>query len=106
MRKSIFLILLTFFLYTPLIAITPQKTESILITKSIEKKLIGPSIRYFEDKTRKHTLYSIKKIPEKKWKTSNKNSMNFGFTSSIYWVTFSIKNKTKQQINWFLEIAY
>ena len=49
-----------------------------------------PHAEIYEDKTGN---LSFEEVIEKEFKPSNQNSYNFGFTSSVYWLRFQIKNQ-------------
>ncbi len=68
---------------------------------------LGKYVEYLED--REGTL-SINNIlsPEvsEKFKQSTVENLNFGFSDSVYWVRFSVKNRGHKTTNWLLEIGY
>jgi len=78
--------------------------ESIPVDGAFEKKTIGTSIEYIEDKDKLLTIDTVKQ--NKEWSASNRDSFNFGFTKSVYWFRFAIDNTTTGPIDLFFEITY
>lgn len=67
---------------------------------------LGKRIAILEDATATMTLQNVLSAQETAWKRSEKLSPAFGFTSSAYWVRFSVTNPQPYPIEWLLEIGY
>jgi PAS domain S-box-containing protein len=69
--------------------------------------LIGRRIEYLEDKDRSLTDRDILKHDiSSRFKTSNTDVLSFGFTSSVFWVRFDVKNIAAEDITWYLDYAF
>ncbi len=78
--------------------------ETVAVDGSFYMKSIGKQFDYIEDREKKLTFDRV--IQEKNW-TANKNeSVNFGFTGSVYWFRFSVDNRGDGPMNHFLELTY
>jgi|JI10StandDraft_1071094.scaffolds.fasta_scaffold14052_3 class 3 adenylate cyclase len=63
-----------------------------------------PHAEIYEDKTGN---LSFEEVIEKEFKPSNQNSYNFGFTSSVYWLRFQIKNQNSfLNDDWIFFVEY
>ncbi len=104
MTKKIIRFLL-FLLFCSFFPIPAFAVQPISIEDAMDTKHIGKHIEYIEDGLKK---LNINKILTKKleWKQSDKNSLTFGFTSSVYWFRFSVENSLNYDKEWFLEIDY
>lgn len=84
----------------------------LLLDMNFRDKSLGTYCEYLSDQNR---LITIDRIladtgwganPSLRWIKSVKNSFGFGFTSSAYWVRFSIKNDTGDEKEYYLEQKY
>jgi len=77
------------------------------ITSKLENKSLGKYIEIFEDK---NGGLGIEEVIQAKimgqFKISEEEEPGFGFTSSVFWVSLTVKNPERQKIEWFLEISY
>lgn len=78
--------------------------ESIRVDDSFAKKTIGQDIEYIQDKDKMVTIEQI--LQEKEWTRSITESLNFGFTTSVYWFRFVVDNATDKNMNHFFELTY
>lgn len=77
------------------------------VDDSVKMLQMGRSCETLEDSEGKLTLYSvISESFEKQFKPVTAEIPNFGFTKSVYWVRFSLKNDTLSDINRYLEIGF
>jgi methyl-accepting chemotaxis protein len=76
----------------------------IPVDSSFDSKTIGGSMEYIEDKSRNLTINEI--LHETKWIGSKTESLNFGFTNSVYWFRFAVENTTGNVLDLFFEISY
>ncbi len=45
-------------------------------------------------------------LPDQQWLKHDKETLSFGYTSSVYWFRFEIKNNSDKDVSHLLEIAY
>ena len=67
---------------------------------------LGTTVEILEDVSGVMSLQNILAAPETRWKRSETATPSFGFTSSAYWVRFSVVNRQAQPIDWLLEVGY
>ncbi len=100
--------------------------ELIRITEPEGKIVLGLHTEYMEDKDGKLTFDDIRKTEancrdvarnvstittdstttKPCWNKSEQKNLNFGFTTSAYWIKFQIQNKQDEYKHWLLEISY
>lgn len=83
----------------------------IILQESMKKYPVGTRLEYLVDTNKKFNVKTISnaellKKNNLQWKTSNKQSLGFGYTSSVYWVRFSVKNPNNKKIDFSLEVDY
>lgn len=96
-----------FILLSVMIVSRPAFSKPIIIDNSFEKIPVGLSAEYLEDS--KGTLERDdldKKEYRDKWVLHEKEVLQPGFTRSIFWVRFTVKNKLKESIKLYLEQVY
>ena len=68
---------------------------------------IGLNLDILEDPTGKLTIDDVNNVHwMEKFKKSNKKKPNFGFSQSVFWARFKLKNKRLKNINWVLSQNY
>jgi serine phosphatase RsbU (regulator of sigma subunit)/anti-sigma regulatory factor (Ser/Thr protein kinase) len=81
--------------------------NTVVIDRSFDYTGIGNKIEILEDPG---GLYKLKDIlsPDisEKFKPSEEDEPNFGFTSSVYWVRFILENSDSLNITTYLEVSY
>lgn len=99
-RSILFTFFFVFLLSMPLLA-----AEPIIINNIKTRISIVNDLEYIKDIDKNLT---IDKITDKSliWKHSNKEELNFGLRSTPYWFRFTVNNISKQETNWYLEIAF
>jgi len=65
---------------------------------------LGLYLEYLEDRNKKFSIENIGSSSS--FVTSERESPNFGFTSSAFWVRFVIKVPEGNKNQWFLEVGY
>ncbi|MBL0263826.1 MAG: hypothetical protein IPQ05_08115 [Leptospiraceae bacterium] len=93
--------------------------EPIRITEPEGKIVLGIHTEYLEDKDGKLQFGDIRRdarpcvstttndtTTKPCWQKSEQKNLNFGFTTSAYWIKFQIQNEQDQYKNWLLEISY
>ncbi len=110
---SLYLILLLF------ASFSLSALEPIRITEPEGKIVLGIHTEYLEDKDGKLVFDDIRKdarpcvftatnhtTTKPCWKKSEQKNLNFGLTTSAYWLKFQIQNKQDEYKHWLLEISY
>ncbi|MDM7985736.1 MAG: 7TM diverse intracellular signaling domain-containing protein, partial [Smithella sp.] len=105
MRQKIILILF----FSP-IAILINNTplfSKIVIDKSLTNIAIGQELEYLEDKNGQLSLENaVSAGYQKNWRKSTADTLGFGFTNSVYWLRFTVKNKSGDEIKFLLSQSY
>lgn len=81
-----------------------NRTNHLTCDASGNETINGYSLYYLEDSGKKMSFEDIRKSD--KWKVTDAESVNFGFTNSVYWLKFIVFNKYETDFNAFLEIPY
>jgi len=77
------------------------------IEKGYEKLNIGMSVEYYEDKAASLTLEDVIRLDnENKFISTTKVPLNFGYSSSTYWVSFSVYGQVHSDSGWVLDVPY
>ncbi|HOO71984.1 MAG TPA: 7TM diverse intracellular signaling domain-containing protein [Spirochaetota bacterium] len=98
MHKYVFLTLLV------LLPLKAFSAEPIGITKNFVSYPVFQQAEYLEDKNGTLSLGEAKNSTS--WNKTSTSSVNFGFTSSVYWFRFAIKNEDVKNHDIYLEIDY
>lgn len=83
--------------------------EPVIIDNTLSQRSIGLDLEYLEDREGALTINDITtgdnrgKYP---WKKSKGDTLGFGFTKTVYWIKFSMKNTAKNSIDWYLKQGY
>lgn len=68
---------------------------------------LGMSVEYYEDDSSMLTLMDIIKLDnENKFSTSTKLPLNFGYSASTYWLSFSVLGDTFSESGWVIDLPY
>lgn len=79
----------------------------VKITDDKDSVNIGLAVEYYEDKESSLTLKDIIRLDnDNKFQTTTKLPLNFGYSKSTYWVSFSVLGKTDSESGWVLDIPY
>jgi serine phosphatase RsbU (regulator of sigma subunit) len=71
------------------------------------KYTVSLNMEYVEDPTGELTIYQVASSEyDSLFKRIRKENPNFGYTSSSYWLRFTIDNQTSRQEDFFLEFNY
>ncbi|MFO7524971.1 MAG: 7TM diverse intracellular signaling domain-containing protein [Ignavibacteriaceae bacterium] len=90
-----------------LITDTTAQNNIFNITPSLEKAGFGKSAEILEDKQGDLTISDVTSDELKNsFISSDSDEPNFGFTSSVYWIRFTLANPTNQNIISYLELSY
>ena len=74
----------------------------IHVENASRKYSIGRQIEYLEDTHNSLTIKTIKN-PSLTWTTSHDHYLNLGISSSVYWLRFTVNNRTTRDL--FLELS-
>ena len=81
----------------------------VIIDDAIRTAPIGSHLEYIEDRSGTMTLHDIIAGTGNgtvRWLPSNDDKLGFGFTKTVYWVRFTIKNPTRAKIEYYIKQAY
>lgn len=77
-------------------------SQSIFYSDDQKKIKLDPYIYYYEDESGEKEITAIIKKENIELKKADFDSINFGFTNSTYWISFSVYNNTPSQV--FLQL--
>lgn len=105
MKKILLLHLLSFLLITVLFPLSISAAEPVILNTVENRYDFGKHLEYIADSAK---AFSINEVTSGslKWLPSERDSINFGFTSSVYWFRFSVHNTSRKNISWYFEISY
>jgi serine phosphatase RsbU (regulator of sigma subunit) len=84
-------------------------TGAVIVDYSMASVSIGSNLEYLEDSAGNLSFDDIvsgKNIEAGRWTRSSEDSLGFGFSTSVYWVRFSVKNPTDRDIVLYLKQEY
>lgn len=100
MRGLRLVIILIYGIYFPLMA-----QQQVQLTDSQEKYPLGPHMDILEDSERILTIQDvISPAFNSRFRPCKKKIPNFGFTRSVYWIRFAVKNTASTRSPWVLEL--
>ncbi|HNW27134.1 MAG TPA: 7TM diverse intracellular signaling domain-containing protein [Spirochaetota bacterium] len=99
--KKVLLVLTAVVLMNPLALMA---LEAVEVNESFDKKILGKDIEFLEDGTGEMVFDQARL--KKNWKRSKADSLNFGFTPTVYWFRFAVDNAGSGAMNLFFEISY
>jgi len=100
--KSILLILII--ILSPFIILAESL---VVIENGKEIYAVGTYLDILEDKEGKLTIDQVTSHEhERNFFPNKKKTPNFGYTDSVYWLRFKLKNLSTENKNWLLEIGY
>ena len=79
----------------------------VILEKKQEAYPLGKHLDILEDSTGGLTIEDVVREPfSAKFIANQDTNPNFGFTPSVYWIRFSLKENLERNKTWLLEIAY
>jgi serine phosphatase RsbU (regulator of sigma subunit) len=82
-------------------------SRTISLNDGFDRINVGKYMDYFEDAGNSLGINDIMSGNHKhRWGKSAEDSPSFGFTSSAYWVRFTVENSSNNDIEFYLENAY
>lgn len=102
MRSTEFLFKTLLFIFFVL----PAWSENVVDLGEVKYAIsLKPYVEYLEDPTGEYDIaQALSK--QREWHHQSADTLSFGYTSSVYWVRFSIENNETAELNRLLEIAY
>lgn len=83
------------------------KCQSIVWEQDRQLLPIGLSVSIFEDKSQRLRIDEVSSaIYSSKFKLSNQSILHFGFTNSVYWLRFEMKNHSMEKLFLSLDQAF
>ena len=83
---------------------TVQAAPAVVLEEDRGAYPLGLYLEYLEDRDKRFSIENIGKNAP--FATSERESPNFGFTSSVVWVTFATQVPSGNTNRWFLEVGY
>lgn len=83
--------------------------EPVIIDDSLNSIELGSHLEYLKDSDGSLSFYEIiqgRNTEKPGWIRSKEDKLGFGFSRSVYWVRFSLKNPTQRQITCYLNEKY
>ena len=100
-NKITFLLAALFFLTSNLFA-----NDILKLKEGQESYILNTYLNYYEDETGKLTYDEINTPQFEEWSSSNSESTNFGYSKSVFWFRFKLKNTSKEKKEYWLEFGY
>ncbi|RYU97058.1 sensor histidine kinase [Emticicia agri] len=76
------------------------KAQEIAVDRNFRYLNLSPQVEIVEDKSKQLTF---EQIPQQKFTTHTKESINYGFTNAYYWIRFRLKNNDSIPLSLLLE---
>lgn len=81
--------------------------EPLCIDGALTGVSMGRHLEYYEDRTKKMSIGDLTSPGSKiQWQRSDKTAPGFGYSRSVYWIRFTVRNRTDQDIAWYLQQRY
>ena len=77
-----------------------------LSTDALSGSPLGLHLDIFHDKNASMSIEDVARVQSADWKPSSGVTPSFGFTTSAYWVRFTVANRQQYPIDWLIEVAY
>lgn len=100
MKRTLLLLTWLFLLSAKLYAVEP-----VIVSDDDARCDVSPYLEYYKAPSDNYTFSEIKQL-KTGWKKSKRTVPNFGYTDSVYWFRFSLRNSTEKPLSRYLEIAY
>lgn len=80
---------------------------TLILTEQQEQYVVGRYLKYLEDPAGVFTIAEISS-PEYagRFRQSQQHVLNFGYTDSVYWVRFQVRNVMPRTTRWRLELEF
>ncbi len=93
--------------FSPLIlpAFAASSPSAVVLDDAVGTQYIGKHVEYIEDANK---ALSINEVAAEKgfWHKSDRDTLGFGFTDSVYWFRFTVNNPYSHVKDFYLEIPY
>ena len=91
----------------PLAQAAAPVSTSFILEEADSCKTLGPPVLVLEDPTRTLSLFDVRsEAKARSFVPLHNNILNAGFTSSAYWLQFTIEDLSKAETQWLLEVSY
>ncbi|MCG8392608.1 MAG: sensor histidine kinase [Pseudomonadales bacterium] len=87
-------------------AAAAAQNEPVVLTTGENKVLLGEHMQVLEDPEGHWDLQQVKDQFASRFRNSDANALNFGFTSSTFWLRFSVDTSAVHGGSWFLVERY
>jgi signal transduction histidine kinase len=93
------------------ISLLPLIAQGVVIPvdRNLTQQDIGSYLEFIEDRNGTGTIESIASASSTQpldWKASPANTFGFGYTTSVYWLRFTIQNSEPMALDWLLHQEY
>ncbi|MCP4752593.1 MAG: hypothetical protein GY866_17025 [Proteobacteria bacterium] len=86
-------------------SLTAVRAEPIIIDNTLDNLSLDKRLEYLEDRTNSLDIADISGKSHE-WTSSDRDRIDFGYTTSAYWFRFSVNNTLPKKVDWYLEIDY
>jgi len=83
-----------------------KKTDAVVLNDEVHRQALGYEVDYLEDSLATLTIEDLQNTPSDQFKSGDLNVLNFGITTSAYWVKITVVNPFPMVKNRLLEIPY
>ncbi len=98
---------LTFILFCSFFSAVPVSAEETIFIDKEEKLSLGTRMSILEDKSGNLTIDDVRREEYgSKFIPGDKDTPYYGFTSSAYWVRFTLSSLNRIESQWFLVLGY
>ncbi|MCP4132588.1 MAG: PAS domain S-box protein [bacterium] len=81
----------------------------VSLNETHTKVNLGPYLEFLEDASGAVSMQKLldnEELYKDKWQKTHKENLHFGYTNSVYWVRFSVKNDSAHSLDWILQLDY
>jgi len=93
------------------LSVAGYASDTLVLDDELDRVSMGHAVEYLEDRDGSLTIDDVAnygadtpKEADARWKPSRRSAVNFGYTSSVYWMRFRVRNEASPQQRWVLEI--
>ena len=81
-------------------------SETVYVSQTSEQQEFNHAILYFEDAKDEYSFEDVIVLDDTVWTKNNTDMLDFGFTTSAYWLKFTFKNKEAKPKQFILDYAF
>ena len=103
-RASFGLLLVALLSFAPLPALA---SDPVVIDEGLETVILGEHLAVLEDSSGRLTVADVA-APDvaPRFRSLGSDETSLGYSDSVYWVRFDVDNRTGEEAQWYLELAY